>query len=745
MGKNRQLDRIDLRAYIIPVILILLVFVTSSIFTVNGIHKFYYRLLDEQSIQYAKNYARRLSESSQALKVINELLEDKLVTAGNTLTLYEQDINNDVLQRLSESFEISELYYYSLEGEILYSSNGKYLGWSSFPGHPVHEFLLSDLDILVEDIRPDSESGELFKYSYVRTPQGFFQLGISAQKVNILLEAFETQGLLQEIVDTAQVDSVCFFDNDYVIQQSSNPSLIGDKLENSQVKAILRKYDTHSLQTEFLGKSVHQVYTPIYLNDSRVGILRVTQSLKATERIVWQTTIMGIIVVGIVCLSLIYVIYTAYQRKKQLLHMAYHNSITGLPNRRNLKSKIEHNDEPDTALLLIHMQNFTAINHLHGFHFGDHIFKTIARYLNDEYGQTHALHHFAGNRLAFYITEPLNRNQLIVLTEQILDTINKVLGKLGLQGRLEAKIAIVEITDPKCDPEKVFTDASLALVHHKPEQGKQYSFFSIEMEKILHRENAIEQALRDFLEEPKQGLLWVEYQPILDLKTNKIVCFEALTRMHSASLGPISPVEFISIAERNHLITQLGTWVLRNACKFLNKLSAKGFDTASVAVNISGLELLQPDFIDRIHKIIEEYKIPPSRIEFEITESIILENFKKVNEILQSLRGIGIVVSIDDFGTGYSSLARLEDFNIDKIKIDKLFVDKILSKDQDKILIREIIAMSHKLDLLVVAEGVETEEQRAYLVEQNCDLMQGFLFSKSLPLEQAIQKIRKQR
>src|SRR5690554_2936695 len=186
MGKNRQLDRIDLRAYIIPVILILLVFVTSSIFTVNGIHKFYYRLLDEQSIQYAKNYARRLSESSQALKVINELLEDKLVTAGNTLTLYEQDINNDVLQRLSESFEISELYYYSLEGEILYSSNGKYLGWSSFPGHPVHEFLLSDLDILVEDIRPDSESGELFKYSYVRTPQGFFQLGRSEEHTSEL-------------------------------------------------------------------------------------------------------------------------------------------------------------------------------------------------------------------------------------------------------------------------------------------------------------------------------------------------------------------------------------------------------------------------------------------------------------------------------------------------------------------------------------------------------------------------------
>lgn len=741
MDKNKQLEQIDLRPYIIPIVLILAVFIISSIFTVRGIHNFYYRLLNEQSIQYAQNYARRLSESRQAVKIINDLLGDKLIAAGNTLALYEQEINNDILRKLAKSLDIDELYYYSPEGEILFSSESKYLGWFSYHGHPVDDFLKSDLNTLVEDIRPDSESGNLFKYSYVRTSRGFFQLGISAQKVNILLDAFETQNLLEEIAGTAQVDTICFIDLNFVIQQSSDPDLIGFKLENPEIKLALGKNNTYALQSEFKGQPVHQIYTPIDLMGNRVGTLRVTQTLNATERIVWQTTILGIIVVAIVCIAMMYVIYISYQRKKQLVHLAYHHSITELPNRRYLKRELERNDKPDTALLLIHIQNFTVLNHLHGFHFGDQVLQIIAKELNNQFGKSYGLYHFSGNRLAFYITTNLSREELIELTEEILSATHQVLARLALQGRLKTRIAIVEIDDPTYDPERIFTDASLTLVHHNLSEEEQYSFFSAEMEELLLREDAIEQALRDFLTESKSGFLWVEYQPILDLKTNKIAGFEALSRMRLASLGSISPVEFITIAERKQLITKLSLWVFQNTCQFLNRLTKEGFKSVSVAINISGLELLNSGFIASVGKIIEDNNIPPGRIEFEITESIILENFERVNEVLQELREIGIRISVDDFGTGYSSLARMEDFNIDKIKIDKLFVDKIISKDHSKLIIKEIIAMSHKLDLLVVAEGVETEEQKIYLREQNCDLIQGFLFSRSLTQDQALEKI----
>lgn len=216
----------------------------------------------------------------------------------------------------------------------------------------------------------------------------------------------------------------------------------------------------------------------------------------------------------------------------------------------------------------------------------------------------------------------------------------------------------------------------------------------------------------------------------------------ALTRLHSAELGPISPLEFIEIAERRQLIAQLDLWVLEQASKFLNRLDQAGFSQIKIAINISGTELLNEDFINRIQQAVQKNNVDPKRLKLEVTESVMFAKFTVIAELFKELKNMGITIAIDDFGTGYSSFARLEELSTDLIKIDKSFIDRILTRNHDQLIIGDLIAMCHKMGLQVVAEGVEKESQRQYLLEKGCDFMQGFLFSRPLPPEQALQKIK---
>jgi len=201
-------------------------------------------------------------------------------------------------------------------------------------------------------------------------------------------------------------------------------------------------------------------------------------------------------------------------------------------------------------------------------------------------------------------------------------------------------------------------------------------------------------------------------------------------------------LEFISIAEREQLIGELDLWVLKQGCLFLRRLEQSGFPQVSVAVNISGKELYNPAFPSRVGLVVQEHGINPARLVLEITESIMFESFAEISAAIRELKKHGVEIAIDDFGVGYSSFARLEELPVDEVKIDKSFIDGILTKDRDRLIIGELVAMCHKLGLRVVAEGVEEEEQRQYLREQGCDMMQGFLFSRSLPIDTAINKLK---
>ena len=205
-----------------------------------------------------------------------------------------------------------------------------------------------------------------------------------------------------------------------------------------------------------------------------------------------------------------------------------------------------------------------------------------------------------------------------------------------------------------------------------------------------------------------------------------------MARLKSETLGDISPVEFIDIAEKKQLIVPLGNLILEIACNFINNIRNRGFKDIRIAVNVSGIQLLRDDFLYDIKRIMNKSNIDESLLELEITESVLLDNFDLINRKLKRLRDYRIKIALDDFGTGYSSFSRLRDLNIDILKIDRYFVNSLSKVGSKKLMTGSIIQMAHKLDLIVVAEGVEDEEQKRYLIENKCDIMQGFLFSKPL-------------
>jgi EAL domain-containing protein (putative c-di-GMP-specific phosphodiesterase class I) len=237
--------------------------------------------------------------------------------------------------------------------------------------------------------------------------------------------------------------------------------------------------------------------------------------------------------------------------------------------------------------------------------------------------------------------------------------------------------------------------------------------------------------------------LFLLYQPIFDLKTNQIYGFEALARLSSDDPVLVPPLKFIPIAERTKLIVPVGEIILRKALYFLQKVEEEGYDTINMSINISAIQLLREGFIETLVDVIREYKIAPERICLEFTESIFFSDFENINSVLSEVKRYGIKVALDDFGTGYSSFAREQELNIDCLKIDKSFIDKLMEVEAAESITGDIISMAHKIGHYVVAEGVEHEKQLQYLKDHDCDKVQGYLIGKPLSEDDTLELLKK--
>ena len=266
--------------------------------------------------------------------------------------------------------------------------------------------------------------------------------------------------------------------------------------------------------------------------------------------------------------------------------------------------------------------------------------------------------------------------------------------------------------------------------------GKDFGicFYNEALENAVNRETDIRDALSRIAACEESDELYLQYQPIIDLHTNSISCFEVLARLKTENLGIVSPLEFIPIAEKTKLILPIGERVILLAFRFMQKLKERGYEHIGVSINVSAIQLFEPNFVYRLFELIENTGVNPKNIIIEITESILANDYEYINIILENLRNSGLQVAIDDFGIGYSSLARVNELNVDSLKIDKYFVSTLMDSDRGNAIICDIISMSHKLGHYTVAEGVEHECQLEYLKRHSCDKIQGYLVS--MPLDE---------
>lgn len=738
---------LSFRPYVLIVILFVLIFGISDYLIIRSIEKNFLQSIENQYINYASIYSQGLTKTAEAYRIINDMLERRILSAIKTVSLYSEQVSNEILDELADSLAIDEIYWYNPEGVIEFATKGKYIGWTATPSHPVHNFMISELTSYVEAIRQDTESDEYYKYGYFKLNDGrFIQIGVHADVLEDFLAPFETIRMLRDMVDYSLVDNVYFINPDYSVTTCCNPELYDLQLDNPTIRQGIDSRTTFSIRhrLESLGQEIYEIFIPVFVQDEFMGTLVVIKSTKEADAITNTTIVISIIVSLIVFASLTYIMLANYIHNKRLVTLAYKDSLTGLSNNTHLQQVLDdilaEPQEQKTAIVMIHCHNIGSINSTYGLPTGDKVLKEVANRLLTLVTDEIQLFRFSGNRFVLLIKNYQNQAELQALAEEIISILETPLEFIGRP--IEIKIGIVEL-EPGAQTMEVLSKASMVI--HYLEQGQTrepLAFFDTKVEEKLRREEIIAQELSEFLANPSLNTLYLEYQPKLALASNQIVGFEALSRMNSPTLGRISPIEFISIAERQEKIVPLGYWVLETACKFVNKLYDQGYQDLYVAVNISVIQLLQKDFPNKVEEIITKTGINPKNLQLEITESVFTDDFDDIQAKLRPLRELGLTIALDDFGTGYSALSRMGELLVDFIKIDKSFIDKILLEDEQKQIVQELISLSHKLDLTVVAEGVEEEKQRDFLLKAGCDIMQGYLFSRPLPEKQALEKLK---
>ncbi|WP_167957856.1 bifunctional diguanylate cyclase/phosphodiesterase [Anaerosporobacter faecicola] len=421
--------------------------------------------------------------------------------------------------------------------------------------------------------------------------------------------------------------------------------------------------------------------------------------------------------------------------------LAYHDSLTRLPNKAAFYDYLSKtlNSEPGCsqahAIFFVDLDNFKNVNDTLGHDYGDELLIQTAKRLNYFIKGQDVLARAGGDEFLFFKTNIASQDDALDLAKMILETFKDPVNINGTFIYISMSIGISLYPLNGIQYNTLIKNADIAMYRSKDTGKNRLTLFDDSMQQEISRHSEIIEILRHAIENNE---IYLVYQPQFDLNLERIIGFEALMRIRSAKLGELSPTEFIPIAEESGMINDLGQWALREACNFNRHLQNSGFPYCTVAVNISTIQLNQKGFANLVLDTIKETGLSPEYLELEITESAIASSIRDAVSILEELQRIGIRISLDDFGTGYSSLNYLTQMPINTLKIDKAFIDKINLNKKDNYVAEAIISLAHNLEVKVVAEGVEDPNQLNLLREKQCDLIQGYLYSKPLHPEELI-------
>ncbi|EPJ79062.1 MULTISPECIES: putative bifunctional diguanylate cyclase/phosphodiesterase [Pseudomonas] len=430
-----------------------------------------------------------------------------------------------------------------------------------------------------------------------------------------------------------------------------------------------------------------------------------------------------------------------HEAENSLLRMAQYDFLTGLPNRQQLQQQLDKilvdagRLQRRVAVICVGLDDFKGINEQFSYQTGDQLLLALADRLRSHSGRLGALARLGGDQFALVQADIEQPYEAAELAQNILDDLEAPFALGDQEIRLRATIGITLFPEDGDSTEKLLQKAEQTMTLAKSRSRNRYQFYIASVDSEMRRRRELEKDLREAL---PRDQLYLVYQPQISYRDHRVVGVEALIRWQHPEHGLVPPDQFIPLAEQNGTIIAIGEWVLDQACRQLREWHDQGFTELRMAVNLSTVQLHHSELPRVVNNLLQIYRLPPRSLELEVTETGLMEDISTAAQHLLSLRRSGALIAIDDFGTGYSSLSYLKSLPLDKIKIDKSFVQDLIDDDDDATIVRAIIQLGKSLGMQVIAEGVETVAQEAYIISEGCHEGQGYLYSKPLPARELL-------
>ncbi len=422
---------------------------------------------------------------------------------------------------------------------------------------------------------------------------------------------------------------------------------------------------------------------------------------------------------------------------KDLQYLANYDSLTQLPNRAlcmdRIKYALKRASRTNTmvSILFLDLDHFKDVNDSLGHAVGDQLLKATSQRLLEKIRNEDTLARLGGDEFVIILNEIHDSEDVINVVEKIVTSFEAPFKLSNYEVNTTVSVGVCTFPQDGADVDSLMKAADAAMYKAKEVGRNTYEFYEAQLNQLAIRRHQLANELRQAIKNDELSLV---FQPQLNIKQEKVIGAEVLLRWHHPILGHISPAEFVPIAENTGLIKDIGNWVLENACRRIAECRALGLEIR-LAVNLSALQFRQVDLPESIASKLQKYRIPPRLLEVEITESMLMRDVSQAIDILERLKEMQIRIAIDDFGTGYSSLSYLRRFPLDALKIDRSFIDELVVDADDTAITLAIISMAKSLRLEVIAEGVETKEQKQFLIKNNCDDIQGYFFAKPMAFD----------
>lgn len=730
-----------LKKYTPAIGLVLIIFVITGYILFKSLQNNFVSQIREESKYLLNEYLLLNSIAAESRAVMSELIDERLSISTNVVLKQRSELNQNSILKLMEELKVDHISWFDSKGQILYSTKPNFVGWQTTKDHPIEKFVNSSDKYLLENIRKETISNEFYKFAYLKDDDGYFvQVGISAQSLQSIFEKLGKQSIIEILARDNPNIYIFLINNKNEVIAGTQPLNYQNAIIDDKLFLQLKKGDIYTEIAHCGNEKMYRTLVPVISHGRHDETLEICYSLESTKSIMKEVSIYALIFFTFIFLITSGIIIYITRNNTKIEFLAYYDPVTALPNKDSfLKVISEHQNHKNekSSILLLKIEKFKIVNQIYGYKSGDSVLNNVANLLLNYSSKNNNIMIFKyfSDKYLVYLHNISDKNQINKIAKDILNifknpiTINK-----------EPKILNIHMSSvifESNDTNEIIKRADIAL--EWPDNSS-LIFYDESMKNYILKKDCIKKELCESLVENK-GNLYLVFQPQQSLITDEIVGFEALLRFNSKSYGYISPEELINIAETENIIIELGKWILRDACKFIKLIEGLEKDNFRVAVNVSAIQLLSDAFVPDVIKIIEEENINKRHLELEITESVIMDNYESANQKLLSLKKHDIEISLDDFGTGYSSLARIDGLYIDKLKIDKYFISKITENDSENLIAEAIIILAKKLNLVIIAEGVEYQYQKDYLQRKNCDILQGYLFSRPISADKCVEMI----